>query len=255
MENKEYGFLPLCIDVAKTNPLKEGKEYFDGENTIKVVKYDTQSPTRVNKDDNHVEINPDTKISFSGKLHFLVWCFVRGEYETDSDADITAFIICSDIPEFNTMEMFTDFISVLSTRETEENVSRIRRMKEYIEMPLNSEDSYQSNCIIQSEVSEEILVIKNNVEYLENNMFLQDFRFSVFTFGTYKPKPNVFKRIKLAFRYLIKGTLNLDQIVISADNAAELAQFIISERIETEESAAENDEAINDEIDGETGDE
>ncbi len=56
--------------------------------------------------------------------------------------------------------------------------------------------------------------------------FRQEYNMAMFGRGEYRRKPNLLKRIAIAFTYLCTGRMHLDQIVMTQEEAAKLATFI-----------------------------
>lgn len=215
----DTSFLPLCIQVAKSERPFTKKEYFDGEHTINVHKFDnSETPTRVHKKSGVVELRQDFNRGFSTVLFCLVWAFVKHGFEADIEADFCAIEICRNVDGFIEDELKADISEILP--DTEKNRERILFIRD------EAMEDYQTFAVIKSDIYDELLVVTNDVHFVEKNTFVQQFFLSIFTLGIYKPKPNIFKRLKVAFKLLFTGRYILDEIVLSDDNARELAEFI-----------------------------
>lgn len=54
----------------------------------------------------------------------------------------------------------------------------------------------------------------------------QEFDFAMFSYGNYNKKPSFWRRLGIIFNYLKTGKMHEDQLILSADEAQKLADFI-----------------------------
>ena len=92
--------------------------------------------------------------------------------------------------------------------------------------PISNNDSYFVSCICKSEG----ILITEESEALYNN-YHQIFYLAFLSYAQVKQKPNFFKRLKYAFRYLITGKYYYDQVIIN-DKQAELLIRFLKQNIE-----------------------
>ncbi len=149
---KKYPYLPLCIKIAKDYNKLSNRVYCTDDHEFiiqktaikdKFTKKITNCPTRVGHNTGNVQINDNLeKMSFSGRLMFLVWAFEKIQFKdnhienmrTDLDADKKTYSIMSNIPEFKLKDVFVTFIKVLSNVPTETNKLRIEYLKSQLKL-------------------------------------------------------------------------------------------------------------------------
>lgn len=75
------------------------------------------------------------------------------------------------------------------------------------------------------ECGSEGLLVTNFTDNPEQEIYL-----TMFSHGTYNPKPGLLIRLKHAFRYLRTGQIHSDQLILSFTQAKELSDHLIKIR-------------------------
>ncbi len=112
------------------------------------------------------------------------------------------------------------------------------------------------NTIIECSCGTHLLMVQSYVQYFDDNgavpvdydqeklkdgkvHFVQEYNFAMFASNKYHPKPNLWKRLQMAWCYMRTGNMHLDEIVMTQDEATKLAVFITDNMVKGEREVTE----------------
>ena len=84
------------------------------------------------------------------------------------------------------------------------------------------------------EVSHDVEIFDKTNSNTDKPMVRQEFWLAMFSYGTYHKKPGFFERLRVIFNYMRTGKMHSDQLILDADEAKKLVNFIVDNIIETE---------------------
>jgi len=85
-------------------------------------------------------------------------------------------------------------------------------------------------AIIECECGTHLLQIQSETDFFKEDenpeRYSQEFYLSMFSYGTFREKPSLLEKLKVAWQYMKSGKMHDDQIIMSPDEANKLANFI-----------------------------
>jgi hypothetical protein len=83
-----------------------------------------------------------------------------------------------------------------------------------------------NKLVLECECGTHLLLVTNDVDQEDNRKYHQEFWLAFFTYGTFHKKPNLWEKLKVIWTYFKTGKMHEDQIILSADEAKSLMNYI-----------------------------